>query len=312
MRWVKRTWGLGALAALISTACVEPFDGSKVQLLLGGGVHVPGEGDPGDGRPPADTHYSIFVLRDDAFFKMIDFDIKRVIDRADPCFIEDDESRFPGLHTTMWGLKTIEAAQDASSEGGEPVTDQEAGDIAVAEIRVANLPRLEDAVRAVVKHQDGLVEATLEARHAAIVAAAPIDDMSASANATRREMCRALYAEFPAYYVGSDKVFTLPINGVLYGMVDGSDPRNAAFLGGSSFNVNATFPAFDSLVVNWDYNDPALAGADDTDVGYHYMAGRPEYRTRGVVNVPLQNNDYGPIQGEAAIFTDLDGDDVQF
>jgi hypothetical protein len=72
---------------------------------------------------------------------------------------------------------------------------------------------------------------------------------------------------------------------------------------------------FDAIRINWNFNDPAdprRANYDPSTSGWHYMAGTPVERTRGVINVPMQHEDFGSLRGELAIFPDLSTDDVGF
>ena len=143
-----------------------------------------------------------------------------------------------------------------------------------------------------------------------------IDDAS---NQQRLDACKRIFAKQRFYYVGSDKVFTLPINGVFYGVVAGSDPRTSAALGGAFFDVSQVLDKIDSLQINWQFNDSADPRKNDygaypnlTGQGYYYMDGVPVVHTRGVVNVSLSNKWYSRISGEVAYFTDLAQDDVHF
>jgi hypothetical protein len=78
----------------------------------------------------------------------------------------------------------------------------------------------------------------------------------------------------------------------------------------------------DAYAINWQFKDldgvagpdyPAtFADADKSAVGYPYMTGLPEARTRGVINVRLRNAVDPAIAAEMAIFPGLGTDDVQF
>src|SRR5690349_16044327 len=98
---MRLAWRLGRLmfvAALSagSLSCVQIFEGSWVELFLQG-AQVPSntEASPGGGRPPSGTHYEIWVVSGNDAFHVHDFQIVPAFDSKFPCFIEDDESRFP-------------------------------------------------------------------------------------------------------------------------------------------------------------------------------------------------------------------------
>src|SRR5262245_22255718 len=299
-------WCWAALRGIAAMSCVEPFRGSKIELYLRPGVQVPGDADPGGGRPPSDTHYELYVVKDAAVFKLAEFHIRPAIVVTDKCFIEDETSRFPGLHSTRFADKLTEAAM---ADGN--VTDQEAGEIASARARVCVTPSLQANLKVLTRHEPGLTDTAL----AALVADVPApDDIRDEANAERLQKCRAAFAQHPGYYVGTDKILTIPINGTYLGIVEGRDPRNNSFLGGAAIDVDEQLSAFDILRITWQFNDPAdprrppLASA----TGYFYMAGAPFQRVRGVINVSMRNPEFSPLAGEAAIYTDLADDNVHF
>jgi hypothetical protein len=296
------------LFALVNTGCVENFNGSKVEMFLSGGVHVPGDDPPGFGRPPSDTHYELYVLKDMAVFKLAEFDIRPVIRRDDPCFIEEPGSRFEGLHST----RIVEKLREAALADGT-VDDTEAGDLALASVRVANMPALESTLKVITLHEPGLTERALAERTAAVAAANLIDDAS---NAARLSECQAIWREHPGYYVGTDKITTDPLAGTYLGMVEGADPRNNIFVGGAALDTDISFPGFSGMRINWSFNDPEdprRASYPPSTTGFHYMAGDTVQRVRGVYNLSLANQDFGQsISGEIAVYTELGRDDVHF
>jgi hypothetical protein len=304
---------LVTLIAAAGTSCVEAFDGSKVEVLLGNTTHIPGD-EGGGGRPPSDTHYEMWVLKDNRSFKLIDFDVVFVIDPSDRCFIEDAESIYPGLHATQVPARL---EQDITA-GGHTPSDEEAGDIYLAQKRVYQdfnlLTDDTNGVKSLVSHEAGLTLAGREALYDAANVPDPTD-MSDTANAARLEACNTVFAAHPMMYVGNDKVFSLPLNGEYYGNTKGRDPRNAAPTGGAKFDVAQVLDDFDVMRVNWQFNDladPRAASYGESQVGYHYLAGTPIHRTRGVVNVILQNNFFNNLRGDVSIFTDLAEDNVMF
>jgi len=295
------------LPLALASACVDNFDGSKIELLLNGGVDVPAD-PPGGGRPPSDTHYEIWVARDASAFHITDFEIHTAISRADPCFIEEEGSRFPGLHSTQIANKL----RDTYTAGGRTPTDQEAGEIAAAKVRVGNMTLLESSLKVFTAHEAGLTAAKLVELTAGVPAPDQTDDAS---NAERLARCKAIWRDHPGYYVATDKVLAIPLNGTYFGLVNGTDPRNQALVGGGSIDVGASFPEFDALRIVWNWNDPNDTRKNDfppTNSGYYYMAGKPVMIVRGVINVSLVNEDFARIGGEASIYTNLARDDVHF
>jgi len=301
---MHRSWA--ALLGIAAVSCVEPYRGSKIELYLRPGVQVPGDENPGNGRPPSDTHYELYVIKDDSAFKLAEFDIRPAILTSDKCFIEDETSRFPGLHSTRFADKLT---QTAMSDG--MVTEKEAGEIASARARIGAMPSLEANLKVLTRHESGLTDAALAALVADIPAPA---DTSDGANAERLQKCRAAFAQHPGYYVGTDKILTIPINGTYLGIVEGRDPRNNSFLGGAAIDVTEALPELDFLRVTWQFNDPGdpRQPALPSATGYFYMAGAPFQRVRGVINVSMRNPEFSPIAGEAAIYTNLDDDNVHF
>jgi hypothetical protein len=297
------------LAVVLAAAgCVENHNGSKVELYLHGGVHVPGDDPPGNGRPPSDTHYELYVVKDAAAFKIGEFDVQPVIRRDAPCFIEEEGARFAGLHST----RIVQKLREAALADGN-VDEREAGDLALAASRVANMAALEAALKAITLHEPGLTNQIVTSRTRDVPPPELIDDAS---NAARLAACQAIWRDHPGYYVGTDKITTIPLSGVYLGMVDGMDPRNNVFVGGAAIDSDISFPGFSGLRINWnwnDANDPRRAAYPPSNVGYHYMSGDAFQRVRGVWNVSMANRDFGQqISGDAAIYTELGRDDVHF
>ncbi len=295
-----------ALLFIAAASCVEPFRGSKIELYLRPGVQVPGDDDPGFGKPPSDTHYELYVVKDNALFRLAKFDIRPAISTSEKCFIEDETTRFPGLHSTRVADKLLAVAMADST-----VSDKEAGEIASARARVGAMSALQSTLKVLSLHEDGLTNAAAAQLAADVPNPSLIDDAS---NADRLRKCRAIFAGHPGYYVGTDKVLTIPVNGTYLGIVEGRDPRNNSFLGGASLDVPEALPEFEFMRINWQFNDPAdpRRPTPASPSGYHYMSGAPFVRTRGVINVSMRHQDFAQIAGEAAIYTNLDDDTVHF
>jgi len=298
-----------ALAACLAAGCVESFEGSWVEFTLGPNTHVPGDTNLGNGKPPSGTHFEMWVVTAGRGFKMAEFSIVPELDPAFPCFIEEDDSKFPGLHTMQWVEKNLE------SVGGTPEGEGELGIIADANERERRIPLIFNQLKAVTSYDVTATPAVLTALSDEVAAMAPITDISDAASAKRRTICKKFFADHPNFYVGNDKVFALPLNGKFFGLVDGTDPRNAAPVGGSGFTVPVTAKEFDTLAINWQFNDPQdprIQQFGPAPAGYHYMSGTPQYRTRRTINVPMRNQQFPEINGEVAMFPGIHEDDVQF
>jgi len=323
---------LALCSAVPLAGCIDVFDGSRVELLLAPDTQVPG--DPsGFGRPPSDTHYEMYAARDSNVFYITSFEIRPIVDISAPCFIEDENSTIPygsgtaeGLHVTAWYDKLFEVY---NADG--MISDDEAGALADARRRVggpglpagaSTIELLQNNVKAVVASEfspdSTLAEYQELQDDLATLAAAvpPTTDISDQASADRLALCQAFFAKHPSYYVGADRLITLPLNGHYLGTVKGMDPRNNSFLGGATLEIDTSFPELDALRINWQFNNRDDTRAADYGgpqlTGYHYMAGTPLSRERGVINVPMQNVSFSNISGEAAIFTLLRDDDVHF
>jgi hypothetical protein len=343
-------FALLAFVFFVLGGCVEPFRGSHIEVTLAEGVHTPGASSAG-GRPPPGTHYTFYgveYVRDEMgdvtssfAHKVLDFYIQPVIATGSPCFMEDDESRFPGLHATEYANKLREVtgiddpfAPPAGASEGDVI------DILTADVRMGNQGKLQTSVKAVTTFSpalypdfsadctcdfdDGLATADLAAL--AIPPATCSDD---ACNRKRRAVCQAFWSLHEARYEGNDKVFTLPLNGAWRGAVTGTDPRNNQFIGGAGFFVEANLAGIDALQISWQFDcaisDYETNGDDCMPVypedfpeaarsatGFHYLAGEKVEKTRGVQNFPMTNQTFGTIRGEAVIFADLDQDDVHF
>ncbi len=300
-----------ALALMGTSGCIDTFDGSYVEVLFASGVPVVGSTEAG--AAPDGTHLELYIVKDNASFHLSSFEFVPVVDSSHPCFIETGgEIPFShvsaaGLHVSQWLAKS----REVYLEDGV-VDDDEAGAIADAEAREVGIGQLEDDVKALVStpygalSDDDLTHADVDALFAELP---PNDAMDDASNQQRLELCQEFFSLHPDYYVGSDRLMTRPLNGVFYGVADGSDPRTGGFIGGATLIVDANIRDFDAMRVNWQFNDPNDSRAEalgSSPVGYHFMAGVPETRTRGVVNVSLANSAFSMISAEVAYFSNLD------
>jgi hypothetical protein len=329
MRLAWRGCRLVAVAALSAGAlsCVDPYQGSWVEFSLSKTTEIPG--DPAAGtsrgsRPPSNTHYEYWVVTGGNAFHLADFLVSKQFDSTFPCFIETGRDKYLGLHSSKFYDKVL---AEALAPPGDPTTpDQHEVDLlADADKRMQNQTAVENKLEAIVGWDPKITPQVLTDLSNEINATdgtgAPIDDISDEANKRRLAICNRFFAAHPDFYVGSDKVFSLPLTGHWYGMVENMDPRSGAPIGGAGFTVPATFKQFDYLWMTWQFNDPAdprittaVGGGPygPSAVGYHYMTGKPEYRTRRTINVELQNELFGTISGHMAIFPGINEDDATF
>lgn len=294
----------------------------------------------GDGRADLDANGEPLIAT--AYVSEVHrFEIRKLIDTSSPCFIDlpggagvEGRSLFPGLHVTQHANKVKEALGLPNTPGAalDPTVPYEDAVIALtAERRMDLLPRLENEVKAIAS-SDATVEAgKADFEYPATSAAGACggaltqiphptctDDES---NALRLQMCQELWAEAgPQFYEGSDKVFTLPLNGQFYGLVEGMNPVNEiGLVGGSGFYVDENLVGREAYLVNYQYKDLNGDGAPDypagvtpSDIGFPYMFGRARTLARGVSTTALRHHTVREINAELAVFPELGTDDVQF
>ena len=345
--------GLGLALGSLSLGCVAPYDGSNIQLDFATAVQTaarPGQ-TPQPLQPPEGTHYELYavdqvfrtdpdgtpILDDDGapildqayLFAVTQFEIRPVIDRSSPCFIELEDTQFPGLHVTQFQTAVTASirAQLGLDHDPDPfesgLPSDAVTDLLNARRRVDNLGLLEPGLKAVTSHEAVRYAATTAC--AASYAADAIPDPTCTdevSNAQRLRACRAVWAAHPGFYEGSDKVFTLPLNGRYLGMVQGTNPINGGRVGGSSMFVDVNLVDRDAYVINWQYDDVNDDGTPDfpvdlapqerSPVGYLYMAGTPRVISRGVTTVPLRHPNDPSIKADLAIVPNLGHDDVHF
>jgi hypothetical protein len=342
---------LAAASIAAGGGCVESFGGSNLQIDFSEGVPI-SAGDDADGlQAPANTYFSFYAVQhiedDDGnvtqsyLFEAHRFEIRPVIDTGSPCFIEIEGAAFPGLHITMYGDEVREDICDRLGhdrncfedplDPPEGASEGDVTDVLAADIRLDNLGDLQSQVKAVTSFSDfayPAAEPDCNATGTQIPAPSCTDDAS---NAQRLAACKALWATGDDLdgdgnsdiYEGSDKVFTLPNSGKLYGMVEGPNPINSGFVGGATIFVDEVLDGFDAYTIHWQFKDndgdgepdyPAgfLDTHDASPTGYPFLTGEPENRVRGVINARLTTPFSTSAFAEIAIFADLDDDDVHF
>lgn len=317
--------------------CIEPYGGSNVQIDFH--ETVPTAARPGDtptpNQPPADTHMVLWgtdfayqvnadgvPVLDDAgnktverafVYKVHEFELVPVIDPASPCFIDLEATRYPGLHVTRYAerLKADVGIDDPFEDGLDP---GDVIDVLTAERRMDLLPSLASDLKAVTSYSPYKYP-PIAADCGDPNAIPPARCIADADNAVRLRLCRAAWTEAgPGFYEGSDRIFILPLSGVLFGLVEGSNPINGGPVGGSGVYVETNLASIDAYMINWEYDDPAAdpAGAARSATGYHFMGGTPERYSRGVINASMINDNDGNISADLSIFADLGTDNVHF
>jgi hypothetical protein len=324
-----------AIALVLSAGvagCVESFPGSNVQMDFGGGVPtaaLPGVAPVGL-QPPSGTYYSLYATREerdaagdviaDYQFHVEDFEIVRLINRSSPCFIDLEGSRYPGIHATRY-LDRLQL-DTGIADPLNPPADADPGDridVVTARQRMLFQPAFEGSVKAVVTasqtFQYGPVAADCSGG-AGIPPAECIDDAS---NRLRLAACQREWSRDPNFYEGSDKVFSLPLNGVFYGVVTGQNPVNGGTIRSSSIFVDEALDDVQGFTIRWQYKDANGDGTPDVpagetfeEIGTLMMTGRIRTITRGVINAILANPVDPTISARLAVFPDLASDDIEF
>lgn len=343
---VCRHWHGLALGLLFLPGCLEPVGGSNVQWDFAEAVHVPAQTGttPLGVQPPADTYYAFYAtdytyrdadgdgrvdrdmngdpIADQAFIVEVQrFEIKTVIDPSSPCFIDVEGAPFPGIHITQHGAK-MRMVKGVMDPLDPEVPYNDAVDVLTADRRMELLPRLRDELKAVASFSTFRYPGTTAPGECgAGVSAIPhpscMDDES---NAVRLRLCKEQWQiAGPDFYEGSDKVFTLPINGKFYGMVEGMNPINDGFVGGSGVYVDEDLVGFDHFFINWQYKDYDNDGSPDTPagvtpsaLGFAYLDGRAERIQRGVISAEMRNFEETGVRATLAVFPNLGDDDVNF
>jgi hypothetical protein len=322
--------------ALLAAGCVEAFPGANVQIDFSSATPTPARRGtaPVGQQPPADTYFSLYasketlddsgaVVRTDQF-EVERFEIRPVIDLSSPCFIDLEDSRYPGIHVSRFYERLLNEV--GIGEDGDP-TRPPAGidrndliDALTAQVRDTNLPRLQAAVKTVASASltfdyQNVVAGTDCSNPAEGMIPPPNCDDDES-NRIRLAECRRQWETDPLFYEGSDKVFALPINGAFYGVVEGQNPVNGGLLGGSALFVDESLVDAATFSVRWQYKDLDNNGEPDDPsagpIGVLFMEGRPEVRTRGTLNARLVNDVQLAVAAEMVVFTDLARDDVAF
>jgi hypothetical protein len=319
-----------SLAVIIVAAggCIDGFKGSNVQVDFSARVRQPGPEDP-----PADTYFTLYAVDQvtdpathlvtaEYLFEIQRFAIQPAVDLASPCAIDLEGSPYPGLHVTQFPAKEREAT--GITDPLDPANDpHDAERVLTADQRLLNAMALQSVLAVTspsISTYPPFASACVE-QGGDPAMMPPIDCIEDQSNAARLAVCREVWANDPNLFQGNDKSLTAPDNGVLYGFVQGQNPINGATLGGAQMFVDEVLD-FDAYSINWQYNDrdmdgmpdypPTVPDADKLPTGFPYLAGFPEVRTRGVINVPMVNRADPSISAQMAIFADLGEDPLTF
>lgn len=290
-----------------------------------------------DRRPDLDAN-GMPLIEEAYLFEVQRFEIRKLIDTTSPCFIDlpggagiEGRTVFPGLHVTQHAAKTRQAlGQAPDSDPLDPgMPYDEAVIVLTADQRMTLLPRLENELKAVVSTdatvETGVPDFAYPATSAAGVCGGNLTDIphptctDDESNALRLRMCESMWnVAGPSFYEGSDKVFTLPLHGNFYGLVEGMNPINEGFVGGSGFYVDENLVGFDGWLVNYQWKDYNGDGTPDapagmqSEIGQPYLFGRSEFLTRGVVSAALRHATERGVRAELAVFPELGEDSVHF
>jgi hypothetical protein len=311
------------MAAAASGGCVNGFRGSNVQLDLPPGTPVQAHvgSAPSTGELPANSHFTIYAIQEDAaqdrLFELERFEIHRLVDTTSPCFIDVGEHvPHPGLHVTKYADKIAEDTGIADIANPPPTaTEQQKIEVATAIQRMTDVQYL----AGVMAHAPlpptpiNVVTSASTAVYPAIAdsCTGPPDQIPPpmctddASNQLRLQLCQAAWKADPNLFEGTDRVLTAPLSGVTHGMVDGLNPISFAPVGGAQFFVDEALDNIDAYAI--------YTQTDGVDtLGTQLFFGRPTMPTRGVYRVHLVSPSSPALTAEMVIFVDLGQDDVHF
>ena len=324
-----------AIALFALAGCIDEFAGSQVQIDFAPAVPV--QASPYSAalanELPNNIHFTLYAFDETTnmagevvgrLFALQQFEIHRIVDLESPCFIDvGDHVPIEGLHVSMYaeeimrknGITDLSMPGNASEE---------------AQIDVATAIQRQRIVAAMAGEMGPKVISSVSAGGYGTVAAdcsdtngiPPHDCVDDAANQRRLEKCRAEWDRDPAFFEGTDRVLTSPLNGTTFGMVEGVNPVNLAPIGGSAFFIDESLADFDGYAIYWQFDDANNDGMPDypasvpvserTALGQLYLFGRPQSVTRGVIHVSMVNLSSPAITAELAVFSDIDQDTVHF
>lgn len=305
------------LALDAAAGCVDRFEGSNVQFDFSPAVPALAapNGAPRTGELPADWHYTLYAFESDdmtgRLFEVTRFEIHHVIEITSPCYIDVGEHvPHPGLHATKYA-EAIGRDTGITDLANPPpgATETQKIDAATAAQRMLNIAALASA--------EGIKAVTSASTSSYPPVAADCTDTSAipppscdddDSNKRRLQMCQKAWHADPSYYEGTDRILTAPLNGLTYGVVDGTNPINSGPVGGAQIFVDTVLDNFKGFAI---YAQP---DSQTTPGGMLVLYGQPQIPmvTRGVIHVHMTNPTSPAITAELAIFSNLGQDDVTF
>ena len=271
-----------SVACLTTAGCIEPFQGSDMELVLFN--MGPSEGVTQANLTPAATHYSIWVTQNAVVVPVANFKIVPIVDPTDPCSID--------YFGEQAGMGIVEAAMDREAKA--KAAGNRTAELAAIDQR-GRISRLNSGVKGIVSYVPG------DPKPAAAIATMPA--------AERLAACNAFIKANPNYYVSSFRVLTAPQGGFLLGIVDGNDPDSGGFLGGSTFVVDYNLGAAVEIFIT-------LENDDNPDTrGPVILSGQLTSRNRGARYATMTGaliRSGSVPRAEVSIYSEFDQDEVNF
>lgn len=310
-----RAIATGLLAVV--AGCVDGFQGSNIEFDFATATPIlasPSFAQPPAGELPSNTWFTLYAYQDSPdmtqgyLYAVQTFEIHSIVDLASPCFIDVDDTPFPGLHVSEYA-NMIGQAEGIPDVNNPPATATEAQKIAAATAvqREQDIQLLigSTGIHAVTSASSTVYPA--EGSDCADETSLPpptcTDDAS---NERRLTMCQAAWHADPDHYEGTDRVLTQALNGTDHGMVDGVNPINESPVGGAGFYPTSNLVGFDGYAVYYQANNVTTPG------GTLLLYGSPTEVTRGVQHVHMVSPGAGTLTAELAIFSNLGEDNEEF
>jgi hypothetical protein len=285
------------------TGCVDELQGSNIQFDFSPSTAVSAPG----------THLTLYAFQDDPMtgrlFELQRFEIHKIANLASPCFIDvGDHVPHPGLHVSQYA-KVIGEDVGIPDITNPPTNATDAQKIAAATAvqRQANVALL--AGDAGIK----AITSSSAASYGAVGADCsdgngipPPECTDEVSNQRRLDACQAVWKSDANFYEGTDRVLTLPLNGVAHGNVDGMNPINLSPVGGAQFYISDVLDGFQGYALYNQTDDQTTPGGD------LMLFGTPTMPTRGVIKVHMTNAVSAALFADLAIFSDLGQNDDSF
>jgi hypothetical protein len=305
-----------SIAAVIGSAgCVDGFRGANVQIDLSPGTPVQAHviGAQATDEIPANAHYTIFAIQEDAtqsrLFELARFELHRIVDTTSPCFIDVGEHvPHQGLHVSQYAAKISEDTGIADYRNPPATaTEEQKLLMGTAVQRMANVAALGGSagIKVVTSASTSVYPAVASSCTGSQDQIPPPNCTDEASNQLRLKLCQAAWKADPNQFEGTDRVLTAPLNGVTRGTALGLNPINMAPVGGAQFFVENALIDIDAYAI--------YVQADGVEqLGTPLYFGRPTMVTRGVSHVHLASPMFPQLSSEMAVFADLGEDDVHF